>query len=1251
MTRATLTRVLRPAVPGLLAPTWDGAVWVGEVDRAELHAAGHRDGVGRDAARHREALGLAGAAGYRRARLLVRDRGEPVGFVETEIVDRRRTGPSVELRTLERAVRHMPTPERRPAADQALPSVTVVLCTDGDAGETMRSVLASRGVTLDVVVVSEGADGAGHTEIGGRTVTTLPAPGGGLAAARNAGLLTATGDVVAFLGSGTVVDPDWAAAIALPFVLHEDVACVTGLVPTAEIRTPAQRWHDEHTPAARTIRRRVFRLEDEPADAPLHPFAAAAYGTGANLAVRRRTALAIGGFDTAFGPGTRVGGGDDLDLFTRLLFAGSAIAVEPAAIAGLRPADDTSSLRRTAAAHGHGLGAWMTKNALDRDTVAATVDTVPEAIAAFARLGQEQGDGVTDLRPDSGRRAAGRPVVAGRPVAAGASGAGALRRVVADGAVPGVGGGAAREDAVGDAAVRAGAARAAGADVAREDAARVDVEAAWADTSRRLRRVERRSVLVAPFLALAERLGGAGTIDRSGHGRHQLAAVAPAPGHPGVMGPAARLAAAGLVVVTMLAAAAGASFDVPVLRGSAVGVFLFAVVGIAPMLLLRPMPLARFVLFAVTTSVVGTIAVGYAMATAGLWVPAVPFVAVVLLTAVAVTVAVPRDLRDLQRRRLDRAARPAGRGPAWTTTRTVTTASVVGLLVVVVSAATHVGDPVPDGLFGSLGAGLPIGLAIVVAAAVVALVRGEGVALPVVVLGGVVQLAQAITYGMPTVMAAARHVGVLEYIRQNGRTDPAADIFQTWSGLFAGGAWVADVGGIVNAMTIAAWVPVLLAFTSTVGVGVLAAHWLPGARRPWIAAFLTAMTGSLNTTYFSPQSTGVLLSLAILVLATGALRRTTVAGEDGEPVTVLRPRPAGLSRVLGIGAISIVLAVTHQISPYLTVAAIVVLVVFRMLRPWLVSLVVLVPAVVFALLNGSILDKFLSLAAVGQVLTNVQPPSHDMTVLPKPLVTRLAFDVPAAALVVLGLVAIVTVLLRRDRVHWGLLLAAASPISLLVATNYGQEGIFRVVLFATPWIAVLAAGLPAPRGRLAPLGRLVTRVARPVPVRFAAATVLVAGMVAVGSFGQTALDWNRVPTRSQSEATQFYDRTAPKGSIMLLTGSANAVPSNTGARYFDVGALSREAFGAYPASAGYDATTDVSNITRQLVSTWSATKYYALVAAPFGAYDERYGYQSDADYRKLAAAMADSPYWTPVWSKGTTVVYELTTEGMRHAAG
>lgn len=1182
MTRATLAMVISPIVTGPLSPTWDGALWVGEVDRADVHASSHRDVVA-----------LEGAAGYRRARLLVRDHGEPLGFVEADITERRRIGGTIDVRTLQRAIRPMPVPERRPAAGLVLPSVTVVLCTDGAAGTTMRSVLANEYPDFDVVVVSHGADdsGAATVAIAGRRVTTIAAPAGGLAAARNAGLLAASGDVVAFVAEGAVVDGDWVAALAGAFAADPDVACVTGLVPSAELRTPAQRWHDDRTAAGRTVRRRLFRLDDTDDAPPHHPFAAAAYGTGDNLAVHRATALRIGGFDTAFGPGTRVGAGDDLDLFTRLLFAGSAIAVEPAAIAWQRSADDVASLRAAAAAHGHGLGAWMTKNAIDRESLTASVDAAPEALSAFARLGLEQGDRVTDIAGDQ----------------------------------PGPG-----EDRVPDA---------------------VDTE--FAATRRRLRGVERRSVLAAPFLALTERLRGGGTIDRNARGRHELrhglASAGPArPVAVDAMSPVARLTAAAIVVLTLLVAGVAALAGLPVLRGSAIGVYLFALLGVAPLLLVRPMPLARFSVFAVTASLVGTIGIGYTMATFQLWNPTAPFVGVVVLTAVALAVAVPRDVAELQRARLA----PVADGATthrWTTTHTVTAGSVVGLLVIVVAALTHIGDPVPDGLFGSLGPGLVVGLAIVVAAAVVALVRGRGLAIPVVVLGGSIQLAQAITYGMPTVMAAARHIGVLEYIRRWGSTNPAADIFQTWSGLFAGGAWVADVGGIDNAMTIAAWVPVLLAFSTTIAVGVLAANWLPGNRRPWIAAFLTAMTGSLNTTYFSPQSVGILMSLVILVLAVGPLRRTAATAADGVRSTVLRARRVGLSRIIAITLIGIVLVVTHQISPYLTVAALVTLIVFRLLRPWWLPIVVLVPAVGFALLNDDILGKFLSLGAVGKVLDNVQPPSHDMTVLPKPLVTRLAFDIPAAALVVLGLVAVITVLMRRDRVHWGLLATAASPISLLVATNYGQEGIFRVVLFATPWIAILAAGLPTPSGRLAPVGRLLTRTMRPTAVQVVVAAAAVAAMVGVGAFGQTALDWNRVPTRSQSAATQFYDSTAPKGSMMLLTGSANAVPSNTGARYFDVGALSREVLGAYPEPQGYDAEADVSTMTRQFVLDWPATKYYALVAEPFGAYDERYGYQTDADYQELAAAMADSPYWKLVFGSGTTAVYELTPEGLAHA--
>ena len=47
-------------------------------------------------------------------------------------------------------------------------------------------------------------------------------------------------------------------------------------------------------------------------------------GTGANFAVRRDRTLALGGFDTALGAGTQTQGGEDLDMFLRILGDGQA---------------------------------------------------------------------------------------------------------------------------------------------------------------------------------------------------------------------------------------------------------------------------------------------------------------------------------------------------------------------------------------------------------------------------------------------------------------------------------------------------------------------------------------------------------------------------------------------------------------------------------------------------------------------------------------------------------------------------------------------------------------------------------------------------------------------------------------------------------------------------------------------------------------------------------------------------------------
>lgn len=660
-----------------------------------------------------------------------------------------------------------------------------------------------------------------------------------------------------------------------------------------------------------------------------------------------------------------------------------------------------------------------------------------------------------------------------------------------------------------------------------------------------------------------------------------------------------------------------------------VSLFLMVELGVAPLLVVAPMRALRFAVLAMATSVSAFIGLGYLMALTAIWIPVEMMVAVVIATFILLVIAYTRDL-----------SRPDA-GRASTTIRGIspaTVATIVGFALVLIAALTHRGEPQAGGLFRTIGPVWYVGLAALTVGIVLAFRAGRSPMLPILTLSGSVVFSQAIAYGTPAVMSAARHVGVIDYIRVNHKVVPNLDIYQTWSGLFGGTAWVADVAEIPNALAIATWWPVYITVATTAAVALLAARFLPGTARPWMAAAVFALVDSVNTTYFSPQSVGLFLGVAITALAveSSPYGREVIVLISGQPAR--RPSlpvdpPAlrvGTGRIVFIAVFAVVSIVTHEISPYLTAAALVVLVLFRVVRPWWLPLVLIVPSVTFALLNTAVLGNFINIAAVGQVLSNVKPPQHSFEVFPQPLITRLAFDVPAVLLFVTGLVMLGVVLRRRNRLSWALLLAAASPITLLVASNYGQEGIFRAVLFATPWLSILAAGVARPRrSRLQQLT---------VPLLSAGLVVC----VFVFAFGTTALDWNRVMTPSEARATTIFENTTPAGSTLLLTGTGNAVPGSTTANYLTHSYMSRESLGDYPVHAGYNADRDVSSLAKKLLK--SKTRHvYALVATPIGAYDARYGFQYYSDYLKLAKAMSKSSLWKPVYDSGTTVLYELKT--------
>lgn len=278
-----------------------------------------------------------------------------------------------------------------PNAIEADRTVTVVVCTRSRS-ELLESCLEHLGrltyERLDILVVDNApTDDSTRATVARWTardprvayaVATQP----GLSAARNRGLSEAKGDVVAFTDDDVWVDSDWVHGLVRGFRRRPDVGCVTGLVGSARVTTPAEAYFDART--ASWSGRMVPDLFDlTQARGPLYPYSAGVFGTGANFAVTRGVMLDLGGFDVALGAGTATRGGEDLDAFVRLLRAGVAIAYEPSALVWHHHRADDEALNKQMFGYGSGLSAYLTKCVLDRS---ARVEVFRRVLPGVRRL-------------------------------------------------------------------------------------------------------------------------------------------------------------------------------------------------------------------------------------------------------------------------------------------------------------------------------------------------------------------------------------------------------------------------------------------------------------------------------------------------------------------------------------------------------------------------------------------------------------------------------------------------------------------------------------------------------------------------------------------------------------------------------------------------------------------------------------------------------------------------------------------------
>jgi GT2 family glycosyltransferase len=251
-------------------------------------------------------------------------------------------------------------------------SVTVAVCTrDGASrlGECLAALatLDYPSSLLDLLVV----DNAPKDDAVRRLIEThfphvryVVEPRPGLDRARNRAILEARGEIIAFTDDDVSVDRWWVDALARLFTADPGVDAVTGLVVPDAIDVDAHRLFEQYGGFGRGYDRQYFRVDDRVGEpASVRHGGSGRFGTGANMAFRRRLFDRIGLFDPALDVGTPTNGGGDLEMLFRVLKHGGTLVYEPSAIVRHRHRGSYAALREQLTNNGIGFYAYLVRTA------------------------------------------------------------------------------------------------------------------------------------------------------------------------------------------------------------------------------------------------------------------------------------------------------------------------------------------------------------------------------------------------------------------------------------------------------------------------------------------------------------------------------------------------------------------------------------------------------------------------------------------------------------------------------------------------------------------------------------------------------------------------------------------------------------------------------------------------------------------------------------------------------------------------
>jgi GT2 family glycosyltransferase len=326
---------------------------------------------------------------------------------------------------------------------------------------------------------------------------------------------------------------------------------------------------------------------------------------------------------------------------------------------------------------------------------------------------------------------------------------------------------------------------------------------------------------------------------------------------------------------------------------------------------------------------------------------------------------------------------------------------------------------------------------------------------------------------------AWKHVGVVDYIVRNKSLEPQVgglfNAYQAWPGFFALNAVVVKAIGLPSALSYAAWGPPLFELAALFPLRILFSTLSRDRRQIWLALLIFYLGNWVGQDYFSPQAFAYLLYLVIL----GVCLRWLPASHADRPLWRWRrwlgrdlsseeaPSPSQRRVLLAVVVLLMVAVVSsHQLTPFMLLSALCLLVLGRQTGPaWLPAVLATFTVVWMVTMGRTFIDQNLYwiIESIGHPGANAQAGLVDLS--------RTSVDQRLVSYADRGLTAGLVVLagmgwmrLRRARApRRGAALLAVSTVPLLAANSYGGEMIFRVYLFALPFLGLLTAGLLYPR--------------------------------------------------------------------------------------------------------------------------------------------------------------------------------------------